>query len=142
MGRIVQRETAGKDRKLMEKGIVAAIRELSKQSTLSETTYDLVAYIALSLITIGNAIDDSVVAWEKRGYWLKADRYRLQWSWTSVFGENLRNALLDEDWVNVAMIIAKVGEKMNHVEVSLKNRLGTPWIGAWSRLKRPDQRHN
>jgi hypothetical protein len=141
LGRIIKTGSAGKDRLLFEKGIVVAIRELTKQTDLNETTYDLVAYIALSLKAIGNTIDVSVAAWEKRDYWLKADRYRMEWNWTSKLGDELEIAILKEDWGNVTRIIAQVTQRMSKVNVAQRNRLGTPWVGSWDRLKRPNHHH-
>ena len=141
MGRIIKTGSAGKDRLLLEKGIVVAIRELVKQSNMDKTTYDLVAYIALSLLGIGNTVDDSVTAWEKRGYWVKADRYRMEWNWTSNSGESLLDALQKGDWENVAKLITQISQKMSKVKVSHRNRLGSPWIGAWDRLIRPNHGH-
>jgi len=141
LGRVINTNSAGKDRRLLEKGIVKALRELGRQEQLTEVTYDLVAYIALSLIAIGDTIDESVAAWEKRGYWLKADRYRMEWSWTSKLGEELKIAVLKEDWGKVASISAQVAQKMSKVNVAQKDRLGTPWVGSWKRLKSPDQQH-
>ena len=138
MGRIIKTGSAGKDRLLLEKGIVIAIRELSKQTSTDNTTCDLVAYIAISLIAIGNTIDESVSAWEKRGYWVKADKYRMEWSWTTRMGEDLKNAVIKGDWGNVAQITAQVTQKMSKVNVSPRNRLGTPWVGSWERLIRPN----
>ena len=138
MGRIIKTGSAGKDRLLLEKGIVIAIRELAKQTSTDNNTYDLVAYIAISLIAIGNTIDESVAAWEKRGYWVKADKYRMEWSWSTRMGEDLKNAVIKDDWVNVAQITAQVTQKMSKVNVSPRNRLGTPWVGSWERLIRPN----
>jgi hypothetical protein len=137
LGRIIKTGSAGKDRLLLEKGIVIAIRELAKQTSTDKTTYDLVAYIVISLIAIGDTIDESVVAWEKRGYWVKADKYRMEWSWSTRMGEELKKAAIAEDWGNVAQITAQVTQKMSKVNVSPRNRLGTPWIGSWERLIRP-----
>ena len=138
MGRIIKTGSAGKDRLLLEKGIVIAIRELSKQTSTDNTTRDLVAYIAISLIAIGNTIDESVSAWEKRGYWVKADKYRMEWSWSSRMGEDLKKAAIIEDWGKVAQITAQVAQKMSKVNVSPRNRLGTPWVGSWEKLIRPN----
>jgi hypothetical protein len=48
-----------------------------KQTQSNTVTKDLVAFIVLSLQEINNTIDSSVEAWEKRGYWIKADRFRM-----------------------------------------------------------------
>ena len=138
LARIIKTGSAGKDRLLLEKGIVIAIRELAKQTSTDKTTNDLVAFVAISLIAIGDTIDESVVAWEKRGYWVKADKYRMEWSWTTRMGEDLKNAAINDDWGKVAQITAQVAQKMSKVNVSPRNRLGTPWVGAWERLIRPN----
>jgi hypothetical protein len=134
LSRIITTGSSGKDRLLLEKGIVAALRELSKQSKMDDTTLDLVAYIALSLLAISNTIDASVAAWEKRGYWIKADRYRMDWLWTGNVGEKLKHAIIEEDWNEVAKISAQVTQKLSSVKVAQRNRLGKPWIGSYQKL--------
>ncbi len=134
MGRIIKSGSAGKDRLLLEKGIVAAIRELAKQSNPDSTSYDLIAFIAFSLTAIGETIDELVAAWEKRGYWVKADRYRMEWNWSPRMGEELKQALLNEDWGKAANIIAQITQKLSKVKVSKYNQLGSPWAGSWDRL--------
>jgi hypothetical protein len=106
-----------------------------KQNSPDSATYDLAAYICLALRVIHETVDQSVTAWEKRGYWLKADRFRLQWEWSNTESENMKVALLSEDWPQVALVSARVAEKLAEVEVSPRHRLGTPWIGAWDRLR-------
>lgn len=141
LSRFIKTGSAGKDRILLEKGIVLAIRELTTQSGMDATTRDLLAYIALSLIAIGQTIDESVTAWEKRGYWVKADRYRMEWSWASNFGEEMKQAILKEDWSRVTGIIGQVTQKLSRVKLAQKNRLGSPWIDSYERLISPNQCH-
>ena len=141
MVRIIKFGTPGKDRIWLEKGIIIAIRELSKQTGVDRDTYDLLAFISLSLNAIGETVDESVLAWEKRGYWIKADRYRMEWSWSSRMGDELKQALRNEDWGSVTKIIAQVTQKMSKVNVPAKNRLGNPWVGSWERLVSPNQSH-
>jgi hypothetical protein len=136
LGRIIKSGSAGKDRLLLEKGIVAAIRELAKQSNPDTTSYDLIAFIALSLIAIGETIDESVAAWEKRGYWVKADHYRMEWNWSPRMGEELKQALIKEDLEKAASIIAQITQKLSKVKVSKYNHIVTPWVGSRDRLIR------
>jgi hypothetical protein len=141
LGRIIKTGSASKDRTWLEKGIVVAIHELVKQVKTDESTYDLVAFIIISLRAIGDTVESSVAAWEKRGYWVKADHYRMEWNWASKLSDELLQALIKEDWGNIAIIIAKITQKMSKVKVPIKNRIGTPWIGSWDRLIRPQQSH-
>lgn len=135
MARLVKTGSAGKDRILLEKGIILAIRELAKQSGIDDSTRDLLAYIALSLKAIGETIDESVAAWEKRDYWLKADRYRMEWAWAGNWGNEMKQAILTEDWAVVANITAKVTQKLSNVKIAERNRLGSPWAGSYQKLK-------
>ena len=79
-------------------------------------------------------IDESVAAWEKKDYWVKADRYRLDWEWTLSSGNKMKQAVLNEDWGTIALTAAQVAQKLNTIKVSDKHRLGTPWVGAMKQL--------
>ena len=135
MSRIINLESAGKERTRLTRAIVLAVRELARQNGTGAKSRDLAAYIALSLRAIADTIDVSVAAWEKRGYWVKADRFRMDWLWAGELAEKLRLALLNEDWGTIAALAAQSAQKLNKVSVSENHRLGKPWIGAWQVLK-------
>jgi len=134
LSRVVKTGSAGRDRVLLEKGIVVAIRELARQSGMDETTRDLLAYISLSLKSIGETIDESVTAWEKRGYWVKADRYRMEWAWSGRLGDEMKQAILKENWAEVARITGQATQKLSTVKIAQRNRMGTPWVGSYKKL--------
>jgi len=136
MSRIINLESAGKERTRLTRAIVLAVRELARQSGPGAESRDLAAYLALSLRAIADTIDVSVAAWEKRGYWVKADRFRMDWLWAGQLAEKMRAALLDEDWGTVAALAAQIAQKLNKVNVSENHQLGKPWVGAWQELKR------
>jgi hypothetical protein len=102
-----------------------------RQNETDSQTYDLAAFISLSLLEIHRTIDASVGAWEKRGYWVKADRFRMDWAWAETLGGSMKKAILGDDWMSVARVAAQVAEKLNSTKVPQRNRLGTPWVGAW-----------
>lgn len=135
MGRVINPEGAGKERTMLTRSVVLAIRELMRQTDADTRTRDLAAFIALALGTIAGTIDTSVEAWEKRGYWLKADRFRMEWAWTEKLGRAMREAVLAGDWPVVAVTAAQVAEKLKNVDVPQRHRLGEPWDGAWTRLQ-------
>jgi hypothetical protein len=135
MGKLINPDGVGKERTRLTKSTVLAMRELMRQSEPDETSRDLAAYIALALMEIYNTIEASVGAWEKKGYWVKADRFRLEWDWSGRLGEQMQKAVLNDDWAGIAMLVAQTGGKLSSVKVSDKHRLGTPWIGAYRHLK-------
>jgi hypothetical protein len=135
MGRVINLESAGKDRTRLTKATVLAMRELMRQSAPDETTRELAAFIALALLQIHETIDSSVEAWEKKGYWVKADRFRMDWAWAGRLGEQMRQAVLVEDWAGVATIVVQTGAKLSSVKLPERHRLGTPWVGAYRMLR-------
>ncbi len=135
MSRVINPESAGKDRTRLTKAIVLAIRELARQSEPGPVSRDLAAFIALALQTISEGIDASVAAWEKRDYWVKADKFRMEWMWASLSAAKMKNAVLLDDWGAVALLMPQIATKLNKVEVGPNHRLGTPWVGAFKQLK-------
>jgi hypothetical protein len=131
LSRIINLESAGKERTRLLRCILLSIRELGNQNEVSETTRDLVAYMSVSLLQVNDLVDLSVTAWEKRGYWLKADRFRMDWIWTSDIGKKLGQALTSEDWAQIAGLIGKTAEKLKDVKIPQRHQLGKPWDGAW-----------
>lgn len=134
MSRVINPESAGKDRTRLTKAIVLAIRELAKQKDVNGEAKDLAAFIALALKTISEGIDVSVAAWEKRDYWVKADRFRMDWMWTGQYAEKIRVAIFTDDWATIAMTIPQIAQKLSKIEVSPNHRLGRPWVGAFEQL--------
>jgi hypothetical protein len=135
LGRVINTESAGKERNKLSREIVLALRELMRQTSQDDKSKDLTAYIAWALLSISETVEASVAPWEKKGYWVKADRYRMEWSWSQRLGSQLQKALLEGDWEMVAQVSVQVAQKLMSVDVPLKNRLGTPWEGAWKTLK-------
>jgi hypothetical protein len=134
LGRVINIDGVGKERNQLTRAVILALRELMRQTEVDGQTHDLAAFIALALESIAESIDISVSAWEKRGYWLKADRFRMDWAWTGRLGETMRGAILEENWPVVASTAVKVAEKLKDINVPQRNRLGTPWVGAWDKL--------
>lgn len=138
MSWVINPESAAKERTILLRSIVLALRELMEQQDANDQTRDLVAYISLALELIHATIETSIVAWEKRGYWLKADRFQMEWVWTERLSAKMKQAVLAEDWPAVAMLSAQVAEKVKSVDVPQRNRIGTPWVGAWVQLSQND----
>jgi hypothetical protein len=134
MSPIINPESAGKERTRLTKAIVLAVRELAKQSDVTNETRDLAAFMAIALKNISEGIDVSVAAWEKRGYWVKADRFRMDWMWTGQFAEKMKVALITDDWGTIAMLMPQIAQKFSKVMVSENHRLGKPWLGAFNQL--------
>jgi hypothetical protein len=135
LGRVINPDGVGKERTRLTRAVVLALRELMRQTEPDKETRDLAAFIALALSAVSETIDTSVSAWEKRGYWIKADRFRMDWAWSEKYGRDMKQAVLEDDWGKVALTAAQVTEKLKDVKVPQRHRLGTPWVGAWDKLQ-------
>ena len=135
MSRVINPDSVGKQRTRLTKSIVLALRELARQKDTSEETHDLTAFIVVALRAVSEGIDASVAAWEKRGYWVKADKFRMEWAWTGPLSEKLKAALATEDWASVAMLSAQIGQRLGKIQIADNHRLGRPWDGAYKRMK-------
>ncbi len=134
MGRLINPDSAGKERTQLTKEVVLAIRHLAQQTEPGPEFRDLAAFISLALAQIAQGIDVSVAAWEKRGYWVKADKFRMEWLWAGLYAEKMKTALLAEDWAGVAMVMTQTAQKLAKVQVPAGHHLGRPWLGAWKQL--------
>ena len=134
MSRVINPESAGKERAQLSKAVVLAVRELAKQKDVTAEAKDLAAFIALALKNISEGIDISVAAWEKRGYWVKADRFRMDWVWTGQVADKMKVAIFTNDWGTIAMLMPQIAQKFGKIAVSENHRLGKPWVGAFKQL--------
>lgn len=137
MSRVINPNSAGKQRTKLIRMIALAVRELLRQPEPNAETRDLAIFIALSLDAIAETITPSVEAWEKRGYWIKADRFRMEWRWAKQDADEMREALFVEDWGAVALTAVKIAQQpqIAAVKISPRHRMGRPWEGAWNRYR-------
>ncbi|MBI5823073.1 MAG: hypothetical protein HZB18_03535 [Chloroflexi bacterium] len=134
MSRVINPDSVGKERTRLTKSIVLCIRELAKQSNVTPETKDQAAYIALALQAIADGIDVSVAAWEKRDYWVKADKFRMEWMWAGQVAAKMKEAVLSDDWATIAMLMPQIAQRFSKIVVSDNHRLGKPWSSAYKLL--------
>jgi len=134
MSRVINPETAGTQRNRIVKALVISIRALMSQPDIDDSSLDVAAFMALSLESIAKTIEATVIPWEKRDYWVKADRFRMEWAWAEALGADMRRGVLDEDWELIAATCVRIAEKIKNVQVSDRHRMGEPWVGAYQIL--------
>jgi len=134
LSRLINPDSVGKERTRLVKAIVLCMRELAKQAGVTPEAKDPAAFIALALKSISEGIDVSVAAWEKRDYWVKADKFRMEWMWAGQVASKMSEAVLSDDWATIATLMPQIVQKLNKVEVSDNHRLGRPWVGAYKQL--------
>ena len=138
MSRIIKIDSSGKQRTQLIKAVVLAIRELARQQEPANEARDMAAFIAEALQAISDGIDESVSAWEKRGYWIKADKFRMEWAWTGDMARKFKSAVIGQDWNNIPAYSAEIAKKFYRKKVSENHRMGKPWVGTFDLMTRKE----
>ena len=140
MTHFIKTESGTTLRNKLLKSIIITIRELGKQSEVDSDTKDMIAFIILSLQMITDTIEEAVVAWEKRDYWLKADRFRLDWEWAIKSSNGLHQALINDDWASISSLIPIIAGKCRNIKLTSKSSSLKIWVGAYNNLMRSDKK--
>jgi hypothetical protein len=133
LGNLINPDNAGKRRDRYTKATVLAMRELVNKRKVDDQARDLTAFIVLTLRQIDETIDETCKAWEKRDYWIKADRFRQEWIWTNSAEAKLREAVLENKWNLVPGVVKEMAKHLQNVTIP-KRDWGTPWDGAYALL--------
>jgi hypothetical protein len=136
LSRIITTEGGTRERTRLSKAVVKAIRLLAQQSKPDDDSRDMAAFIAMALDEMHQTVETSVAAWEKKDYWVKADRFRMDWEWCRRASDTMRKAVLTDDWGTVAATSGLIAQKLMKVQLAPGARVGTPWVGAYQQLKR------
>jgi hypothetical protein len=94
----------------------------------------MLAFIIICLPKITATIDQTVGAWEKRDYWLKADRFKQSWIWVDTHQVKMLKAYKKEDWGSVAASLAEIGMKLSKIKAPVRQKVEKPWEGASQQL--------
>ena len=134
MSRVINRDTEGNQRDRLLKMASAALGEFFKSPQPGEKSRDQAAFVALALMEVDKTIEPSAQAWEKRGYWVKADRYRLDWEWTARLGKRLAEELQADHWDGVQQTMVEAAQHLATVRASTTMIKKEPWKGSWEQL--------
>jgi len=139
MSRIVgTSSSAGERRRLLKEVARVFAHHVSAQPSATEEA-DLLAYLALLLDRISATVDRSAGAWEKRGYWVKADRLRQDWDWVDGAHRKAEETLRKgTSFRETLAALTELRTKLDPFAGSSRHRTPSPWAGAakaWSQSR-------
>jgi len=134
MSRVIQTDGVGKRRRRLLQLLGKALRELMVQTSPDARTLNLAAFIAELLGAVEATIEETTVPWEKRGYWVKADRFRMAWRWAGQLRQAMEDAVLAQDWDEIARVAAQVFGRLGHITVPKRLTLPKGWEESYRRL--------
>jgi hypothetical protein len=134
MSRIIATESPGKVRNQHRRTIAEALRRLSQKRELDGEAKDLSALIIFCLHGIADTVDRTIEAWEKRDYYLKAERFREQWRWLEPVTDELSAVVYEGQWEQLPGALARLMPHFADVKVKQMTRKPVLWQGAYEKF--------
>jgi len=134
MSRVIHTQSPGKVRHHYRRTIAEAIRRLSQKTRVDEETKDLSALIIFCLQGIADTIDQTTRAWEKRDYYLKADRFREKWRWVDPLADQLSAVIYEERWTDLPDALMELMPHFSDISVKRLTRKPELWDGAYAKF--------
>jgi hypothetical protein len=134
MGRVINTASSGKQRSQLRRTIAELLRRLSQKQEIDDDAKNMLSMIVLCLREIDGGIDGSVQAWEKRGYWVKADAFRQDWMWVRSVAAEMTTMIEDEKWEEMPQIMMKLIPRFSDINVAKLTRSEDLWQSAHAKL--------
>lgn len=135
MSRVVNPNAPGKIRSRQRRTIAELLYRLGRKQQIDEEAKDMAAAIIFALRRIQESVMQTVLAWEKRDYWQKADRFMRDWDWAEKRATELETLLLREDWEQLPLALAQLMPYFVDIETKKMTRDPSHWRGAYRLLR-------
>jgi hypothetical protein len=135
LSRIIATESVGQQRHKLRRTIAEALRRLATKPAFDQESLDLAALIVFSLRRLEEGVEQTATAWEKRDYYLKADRFRREWEWLDDTAYALETALLLGPQEQVPEILATLFPRFGDITIGRYTRSSALWEGCYQRLQ-------
>ncbi|MFN2106456.1 MAG: hypothetical protein ACK2UJ_16370 [Candidatus Promineifilaceae bacterium] len=134
MSRVINIDNPTKRRNANQRTVAELLRRLSQKGTLDEDAKDMAATIVFCLSDIAQGVEQTITAWEKRDYWMKAERFMRQWEWTGEMAANLDDVIRNEAWDLLPELLAELFPRYAEVQIKTMTRKPDVWQGAHQKL--------
>ena len=136
MARVINTNSPGKRRSAHMRTIAEILRRLSRQNEIDSETKDMVAALVYCLRGIDATVEESISAWEKRGYWKKADDFQQKWWWASLIAKAIEEMIQSDNWDELPPTILRLYPHCSDIQISKMTRDPRDWRGAHDKLLR------
>jgi hypothetical protein len=134
MSRVININNPTKIRNQNRRLIAELLRRLSQKPDVDTETKDMAAVMVFSLREIANGVEQSAAAWEKRGYWMKSERFIREWGWTGETAANLEDVIRNEAWDLLPRLLAEMFPRFADVQIKTMTKSPDTWQGAYKKL--------
>lgn len=107
---------------------------MSAKQAVDNESKDMAAALVFLLREIHSGVIQSATAWEKRGYWMKADRFIREWQWTIEAAANIEDVIRNDAWDLLPRLMGELYPHTAEIELKKMTRPPSTWRGAYHRL--------
>ncbi|RMG93941.1 MAG: hypothetical protein D6706_14510 [Chloroflexi bacterium] len=134
MGRVINTENPTKVRNFHRRTIAELLRRLSEKPQIDDEAKDMAALLVYSLREIHQSVEKTMEAWEKRGYWMKAERFLRDWHWVPEAAANIEDVIRNEAWDLLPELLADLFPRFADIQIKSMTRKPSLWRGAYKKL--------
>lgn len=134
MSRVINRNNYSTQRNSYLRFIATAINYMDKNKNVTpDEKRDVYAFITMTLEEISNLLDKTTQPWEKRGYWVKVEKFRAEWEWLPMLLNSIKRKLSNRDWQKIANDVDALRQVCRDHQPYQRLSNKAPWSGAWER---------
>jgi hypothetical protein len=134
MSRIINVNDPTKIRNRNRRSIAEILRHLSQKPDIDMEAKDMVATLVYLLREISEGVEKSAAAWEKRDYWMKAERFMRDWEWTKETAVNIEDVIRHDAWDLLPELMADLFPRFIDIQLKTMTRKSDLWRGNYKRL--------
>ncbi len=135
MTRIINTANPGSRRNAARRTIAEILRHLMFKREFDAETQDMAAALVFNLRIIAETVEVTLVAWENRDYFLKADRFRLEWEWVAPAADRLRDLAVAGRWEQLPAELASLAPRFADIRIAKMTRAAESWAGSYQLLR-------
>lgn len=134
MSRVINIDNPTKKRNKNRRTIAELLRRLSQKPEIDSEVKDMASTIVFALREIASGVEQTVIAWEKRNYWMKAERFVRQWEWAKETAVNLEDVIRNDAWDLLPELLGDLFPRFADIQIKSMTRKSDTWLGAYERL--------
>lgn len=134
MSRVINTDSPTKLRNQHRRTIAEILRRLGQKQQFDADAKDMAAMLVYALRELWSGVESSAAAWEKRDYWMKAERFIRDWEWTVETAVNLEDVLRHDAFDLLPDLLMDMFPRFADVQVKKMTRSPSLWKGAFARL--------
>lgn len=134
MSRVININNPSKIRNYHRRTIAEILRHLMKKAAIDSEAKDMAATLVYALRGIDESVEQTAKAWEKRGYWMKSERFMREWNWVKETAVNIEDVIRHDAWDLLAELLTGLFVHFTDIELKSMTRKSDTWDDAHAKL--------